>query len=51
MDVLIGHYDVFLIRLLRLVYALLEGQVVTKPHLVGLLVNNEAEYRVDEIRD
>ncbi len=51
MDVLLGHYDVFLTRLLRLVYALLEGQVMTKLHLVGLLVNNKAEYRVNKIRD
>ncbi len=51
MDVLIGHYDVFLTQLLRLVYAPLEGQVITKLYLVGLLVNDEAEYRVDEIRD
>ena len=48
---LLGHHNVFLTQLLRLVYVLLEGQVMTKLHLVGLLVNDEAEYRVDEIRD
>ncbi len=51
MDVLLGRHNVFLTQLLRLVHTPLEGQVVTKLHLVGLLVNNEAEYRVDEIRD
>jgi hypothetical protein len=51
LDVPSGRHDVFPTRLLRPVHAPLEGQVVTEPHPVGLLVNDEAEYGVDEIRD
>ncbi len=51
LDVPPGRHDVFPTRLLRPVNTLLEGQVVTEPHLIGLRFNNEAEYRVDEIRD
>ncbi len=48
---LLGRHNVFLTQLLRLINTLLEGQVVTELHLIGLWFNNEAEYRVDEIRD
>ena len=46
-----GRHNVFPTRLLRPVSKPLEGQVVTESQPVGLRVNREVEYGVDEIRD
>jgi hypothetical protein len=51
LDVPPGRYDVFPTRLLRPVNKPLDGQIVTEPHPVGLRVDGEVEYGVDEIRD
>jgi transposase InsO family protein len=51
LDVPAGRHNVFPTRLLRPVSKPLEGQVVTESQPIGLRVEGEVEYGVDEIRD